>query len=567
MTQLTSTDRTILAVMALDHNVIPTEHALALLRDGLPDGTSFPGWLSRHVPLSIVLRSIAMEVGVAHVDLSAGSDLYSMDATVNETLDLAVFRDRAAVPMRNERTGQLFVLAANPLDVQLTDYVHAKLPNAQLALASQADVRTQIVYLTDVVADGDDGDDVASGPGGLSLSAQEVSRPVEWLDQTLERAVAEGASDIHLTWDLDMKLHLRLRIDGILREVPVPLRRQEMTEAINALLNKCEGARVENTREPIDATFSFYAQRRRIDARLAMLPQINGRTIVVRLLDPESVRGNLTDKGFHASHVRLLRRAVAQTQGMVVVTGPTGSGKSTTLYTLLNEIDALKRNIHTVENPVEYRIAHVNQTPIRDDIGDRSITFARALRSILRLDPDVILVGEMRDLETAKTGLDASITGHLVLSTLHANDSIKTFSRLIEMDVPPYLVAEAITASVSQRLVRTMHTCASRRPPTSNEVALLAKHGVSGLTSVAVPGGCAGCGQTGYRGRAAVLEVLCPTRELREAITSRASDGQLYRMADQAGFQRMFADGLRLVRDGVTDLNEIRRVLTESETS
>lgn len=573
MAQLNDSERIALVVLACVHGAVDPGDARQLLAAGLPPGTSFVQWLSTHANRDQVLEAVAHEIRLEYVDFQAPRNPFQLDDAVLAKVDIDVLKRHTALPLVNTDTGQVVVATANPLDVDLTDYLRAKLPDARMALASARAITAKLVFLEAEGMDARgaltaDGDDDASGlRTDLPTQAQGRSAPLEWIDTTLERALVEDASDVHFTWDVKKRLHLKLRVDGMLRPLPVPLKKTEMREAIGALLAKCDGIDSTNLREPLDATFSFEAAGRRIDVRLAMLPQINGPTIVLRLLDPQSVKGSLDRRGIFHEHVSALRHAVAQSQGMVIVTGPTGSGKSTTLYTLLGEVDATQRNVHTVEDPVEYRLDNINQTPIRHDLGERSITFARALRSILRLDPDVILVGEMRDLETAKVGLDAAITGHLVLSTLHANDAIQTFARLIEMDVPPYLVAEAISASVSQRLVRTLHSCAVPRPVSDGERAQLARYGFESLAQVHEPVGCDGCANSGYRGRTSVMEVLAPNRAIREAVSSRASVGELYETALRTGFRPMMADGMRLVAEGQTTVVEIQRVLVDTEAS
>jgi len=362
-------------------------------------------------------------------------------------------------------------------------------------------------------------------------------------------------------------LNLRMRIDGTFQRFPVPLGRNEQREALQALLAKCDGVDQTNTREPVDATFSFVASGNRIDVRLGMLPQQNGPTVVLRLLDPRAISGSLDKWGLSEANATQLRRVLRSPQGMLVVTGPTGSGKSTTLYTCLGEIDAEARNVHTVEDPVEYRLAGINQTQVRDDIGERSLTFPRALRHILRLDPDVILVGEMRDEVTAKTGLHAALAGHLVLTTLHANTAAQTFTRLIEMQVPPFLVADAISSAVSQRLLRTVHDCARPREIGDRERELFSSFSVPAPESVVEPVGCDGCMHTGFRGRASVMEVLTPNEEIRELARSSAPLAQMQRAAIDHGFTPMLADGLRLVAEGRTTLTEVQRVVPDSEDS
>ena len=247
--------------------------------------------------------------------------------------------------------------------------------------------------------------------------------------------------------------------------------------------------------------------------------------------------------------------------------GVTGSGKTTTLYALLREVDAVSRNVLTVEDPVEYRLPYVGQTQIRSDIGDRSLTFARALRSILRQDPDVVLVGEIRDTDTAKVAMEAAITGHLVLSTVHASSAPSAYTRLTEMGVPAYLVAEALSIVVSQRLVRQVHECCTVGPPTPDEQAILSRLGIEGVTQVAHPVGCIGCAGNGFRGRIAVAEILAASPEIKGAIQSGLSREKILEIAKKTGWRPMLSDAVRHLKAGRTTVSEINRAASVDDDS
>ena len=560
MTPLTDNERIALAVLVTDGRIDALD-AEQLLEQGLAAGTAFPVWLSQRIPARDVLATVAEQLRIDHVDFGAARVPYRIEPQLVDAADLTVLRRYAALPLRDERDGAVVVASAYPLDVDLAAYVRSTFPGqTRLGLASQRDIDSKLVFLeAQGTSDRTLEDDTPDRPGAVSTS----SPALDWIEATLNRGVVDGASDIHFWWDLDGRLNLKMRVDGTFRAYPVPLPRREHREAISALLAKCESIDSTNVREPIDATFSFEAGGARIDVRLGLLPQQNGPTTVLRLLDSRSITGSLDRFGLADHHVETVRGVLAQPQGMMVVTGPTGSGKSTTLYTCLSEIDAQSRNVHTVEDPVEYRLPFINQTQVRDDLGEKSVTFSRALRTILRLDPDVILVGEMRDEVTARTALNASLTGHLVLTTLHTNTAVQTYTRLIEMGAQPFLVADAISCSVAQRLIRTVHDCAGRRPANDDERQLAARHGVE-LHEVPVPVGCDGCAQTGFKGRAAVMEVLTPDEQLRELARSSAPLSVLEATAAESGFLPMMHDGLRLVAEGQTSLTEVRRGVHET---
>jgi type IV pilus assembly protein PilB len=298
-----------------------------------------------------------------------------------------------------------------------------------------------------------------------------------------------------------------------------------------------------------------------IDVRVSTLPQVWGPRLVLRLLDSHNLATPLDQMGFSPRTLHLMRTASTQSMGMIVASGPTGSGKSTTLYSMLREIDPITRNVMTVEDPVEYKLPNIGQTAIRVGLGDMSLTFPMALRAILRQDPDVILVGEMRDAETVKTAMDAAITGHLVLSTLHARSAVGVYTRLIEMGAPGYLVADAVTLSVAQRLVRKIHECRVLEPPTLAEVRQFTKMNLEVPDLLAHPVGCEGCANTGYRGRLAVSEALPTESEVRELLVTGQLGDRLLQAARNSGYTPLLEDGLRMAAEGMTTVQEVRRVV------
>jgi type II secretory ATPase GspE/PulE/Tfp pilus assembly ATPase PilB-like protein len=442
---------------------------------------------------------------------------------------------------------------ANPLDMDILMYLKSRFPDmGGVALVPKSQVQSRLLYITDEFE--------SRNPSGNVVP--------EFIEYLLQRAVGEGASDIHMRFMYDGTLMVRLRVDGVLRQIPFPpsLKGRE-SEVAAAMMAKTTTMDSSNTREPQDGTFSFPVAGRSVDARVGMLPQIAGPNITVRILDPLTLRRRLEEMGFDIDLVTSLRRAVASSAGCVLVVGPTGSGKTTTLYALLREVDAVSRNVLTVEDPVEYRLPYVGQTQIRSDIGDRSLTFARALRSILRQDPDVVLVGEIRDTDTAKVAMEAAITGHLVLSTVHASSAPSAYTRLTEMGVPAYLVAEALSIVVSQRLVRQVHECCTVGPPTPDEQAILSRLGIEGVTQVAHPVGCIGCAGNGFRGRIAVAEILAASPEIKGAIQSGLSREKILEIAKKTGWRPMLSDAVRHLKAGRTTVSEINRAASVDDDS
>jgi type II secretory ATPase GspE/PulE/Tfp pilus assembly ATPase PilB-like protein len=569
VTALNQNQRIALVALATERGLVSPAAARHLLTNGLPEGETLAAWLLERCDADALREAISQELGIEHVDFTGKRVPYKPAADLVTAENIGVLRRYAALPLRHERSGQIVIATANPLDSDLTSYVSSRMPTGtRIALASARVIEARLIELGQphrTEEEAEVGTETAIDPA-LPTQATVLSPAMQWIEATLTRAALEQASDIHLMWNLSGRLKLKMRIDGQLHEFPVPLNRAQEREAIAALLVRCPGVDSTNLREPVDGTFSFKVPSgARIDVRLGMLPQANGPTVALRLLDPRNVQGSLDTRGFDREHITEMRRVLDLPYGMLVVVGPTGSGKSTTLYTCLNEIDSAARNVHTVEDPVEYRLEAINQTSVRDGLGSRSITFARALRSILRLDPDVILVGEMRDEETAKTGLQAALSGHLLLSTLHANTAVQTYTRLVEMGMAPYLVSEAVTCSVSQRLLRTIHDCADIRPVSDVEKRLFARWGFPDVTEVPRAVGCDGCLGSGYRGRAAVLEVLTPSEQVRALVAERAGFAEIDRAARASGFRPMVADGLRLVAEGRTSIEEVLRTTFDNE--
>jgi type II secretory ATPase GspE/PulE/Tfp pilus assembly ATPase PilB-like protein len=419
------------------------------------------------------------------------------------------------------------------------------------ALALRSQVLARLLNVTSDLPS-----DVGTGPNAVP----------EWTDKLLARAVAERASDLHFRYLSDGRLMVRIRVDGVLRQsrFPEALEGRE-SEVIGSILARCTTIDPSNVREPQDGMFSFSAGGRHIDVRVAMLPQVSGPNLTLRLLDSMTLRKRPEEMGFDPEHLTTMRTTMASAQGCIMVVGPTGSGKTTTLYSLLREVDAVRRNVLTVEDPVEYNLPYIGQTQIRNDMGERSLTWSRALRSIVRNDPDVILVGEVRDSDVAKVAMEASITGHMVLTTLHAHSAPGAYNRMTQMGVPRYLVADAISLVISQRLMRQVHDCARLEPPTREEVNLLTRWGLEVPEKVPHELGCPECNGIGYQGRLAVIEVLVPDAQFRAVVAEGAHSDTIRRAAEECGWRSIIHDGLRLVREGRSTVTEMARVLSDLE--
>ena len=380
---------------------------------------------------------------------------------------------------------------------------------------------------------------------------------VRFVEALMRHAIEQGASDIHIE-PYEKELRVRVRVDGMLQSAsPPPVKyRDAITSRIKILaqLDIAEKRLPQDGR--IKTRFADRGRLREVDFRVSCLPTLFGEKVVLRLLDPAALRLDLAGLGFEAPALERFRRAIRRPWGLVLVTGPTGSGKTSTLYSALAEISTPGVNVLTVEDPVEYNVAGINQVQVRDAIG---LTFASALRAFLRQDPNVILVGEIRDAETAAIAVKAALTGHLVLSTLHTNDAATTVNRLVNMGVEPYLVASSVNVLCAQRLVRRV--CGRCRSPAEVPPDTLVQvgfpNGEVGSWRPLQGRGCSHCSGTGYRGRVGVFEVMEMTEPLRDLVRSNAPVPELRRLAAAEGMQSLRESGLQKVRSGETSIEEL----------
>ena len=405
-------------------------------------------------------------------------------------------------------------------------------------------------------------DEQAEDEDALELGAEadsEEAPVVRLVTSILQGAVGEGASDIHLE-PQSQELKVRLRVDGVLRDfMSVP---PKLQSGVIARLKILANLDIAERRIPQDGRFSARLGSTKVDMRVATLPTIFGEEVVLRLLDTSSLGADLGDLGFAPRDLERYRKVFERPYGTILVTGPTGSGKSTTLYATLNELNSPLRKIITIEDPVEYRMAGINQIQANPRVG---LTFASGLRSILRSDPDVVMVGEIRDPETAKTGVEAALTGHLVLATLHTNDAPSAMTRLTEMGVEPFLTASAVDCVIAQRLARRL--CGDCRRPVDLDKAVLSGVGFpfdrfgDRKLRFHEAVGCDRCGGSGYRGRIGLYELMIVSEEIKDLILHRASTGEISRAAQDAGMTRLKEDGLLKAADGVTTVEEVLRTV------
>lgn len=555
----------VVATLALDIGALEPLDALDAIRVARETGQSPLNTLLENGLLNRkqLLSTIAEELNIPYVDLFA-PDVGAVAAGDGfEHLNFDWFERLEAVPLVHENS--ILVASATPTSTSLADYCQVAFPDGYTLALADADHVRQVLLSTKTMRASENLDVGLEPDTAANVVVASTTRgPVlEWMDTTLTSAVAQGASDLHFELASDGSLLVRFRIDSELVSQPMLLRGREM-EVISALMTRA-GMDSANLLEPQDGSFSFPTGARRIDVRASMIKLVTGPKVVLRLLDPGNLR-SLDTLGFQGMSLELLHRAISMPQGLIVTAGPTGSGKTTTLYAMVQELASPVRNIMTVENPIEYRLPYVSQIPVRADLGDRSVTFARALRTILRLDPDVILIGEVRDSETARVALDAALTGHLVLTTIHASSATGVFTRFIEMGVPPYLVSEALTLAISQRLVRRVHSCRQQIPTPEFQAATLSSFGLTAPQTVAEVVGCGSCGQRGYRGRVAVAELCAPDATMRRLVAERASLEDLQRAAYASpGYVPYQGELQGLLSAGETTTAEVVRSLSTGE--
>jgi type IV pilus assembly protein PilB len=529
--------------------------AQAIIDEGLASGES-------------IARSFALRHNLALVDIVENG----VSPEAAELIPLHVLERVCAIPYAIDGD-KLLIAVSDPQNVHALDELRlATKYQLEIAVATRDDIEVEIRRLSraaeafgaramfeeeeEIEEVGDDEDDLEADDG---ISDAPLVRLVNSL---IFQAAEDGASDMHFEPQKD-GIIVRFRIDGVLHEIQrIPKR---MTAGVTTRLKVLAKLDIAERRKPQDGRISLNARTagRMLDIRVATLPTVDGEKLSMRLLDKSKKAPTLEELGLPDDMRKSLSEIIRRPTGALLVTGPTGSGKSTSLYAVLSEINRMEINIVTIEDPVEYRLAGVNQIQINIKAG---LTFAAALRSILRSDPDVVMVGEIRDAETAKISIEAALTGHLVLSTLHTNDAPGAITRLNEMGVEPFLTGSAVTAVLAQRLARKLCShCCEMYNPSSDE---LLRNRVSPEAMAASDGmafyrkkGCPRCSQTGYKGRIGIYQLLQMTEEIESLAVKRATREELEAMATEQGMRSLWDDGLAKVVSGVTSLEELGRVL------
>jgi len=509
-----------------------------------------------------VTKALAAQFHVPYVNLDK-------DTSFSHHLDLIprkIIKDQKVLPLGKE-DGKLKVIISDPLDLELQDMLRFRLnPHILVHLAPASKIDKVIEqFLSEVgdeidrtmdsidqeMPDGKDEDALAAAAG------EDPDAPIiKLINQLIREAVRRRASDIHIE-PMEDRVRVRYRIDGVcIEREKIP---KHLQGSVTARFKLMSGIDIAERRIPQDGRIKMHVGESDIDFRVSSCPAYHGESIVLRILRPDSVRVGIEALGFGEKDYRAFLRIIKRPNGIFLVTGPTGSGKTTTLYAALQELNRPDKKIITAEDPVEYNFTGMNQCAVRDDIG---LTFSRILRAMLRQAPNIILVGEIRDLEVGEVAIQAALTGHLVFSTLHTNDAPSAITRLIDIGIKPFLVASSIQAIMAQRLIRVIcNDCKEEDPSPDPQLLRLLQFSKEEVEEKKLMRGtgCKRCNNTGYRGRLGIFEMMSLNNNLRELAFNRAPTGQIRKAARAAGMSTLLEDGKEKILRGITTLKEVAR--------
>lgn len=510
-----------------------------------------------------IVNTVAESMKVLYIDLKD----YLIDPEVIKLIPEDLARKHKIVPLfKIEDT--LTIAMANPRDIMAIDEVRlkSKIPAIEPVLSTEKAIQNAIEQYYGVTGNLDD---IIKSIDKIKLPAMTTEAQVKTLAKVAEeapviklvnliimQAIKDKASDIHIEPE-ENALRIRFRIDGILHEVSTPPK--NLQSVIASRIKILANIDIAETRKPQDGRIQLKMENRALDLRVSTFPTIHGENIVLRLLDKSSIVLGLQDLGFSEHDLKNFDRLIRSPYGIILVTGPTGSGKTTTLYSALSTINSMEKNIITVEDPVEYELPLIRQTQVNPKAG---LTFATGLRSILRQDPDIVMVGEIRDRETADIAIQASLTGHLVFSTLHTNDASSALTRLIDMGIEPFLISSSVIGILAQRLIRVIcKDCRQKYAPSDD---VLRQLGVKKEGMTFYKGnGCTSCKNTGYVGRSGIFEFLHISEDIKKLVVSKASADEIGKKALAEGMRTLREDGLDKVKRGITTIEEILRVTEE----
>lgn len=501
-----------------------------------------------------LIEVLEFQLGVPHINIHQ----YPIEPETIQLVPQEIAKRYQVMPIRTENN-QLFVAMADPMDYFAIEELRMA-TGFQIvpAIATKDELQRAITKYYELQqsleeAMGDFAPEEIVEEAGIT---DEDSPVVRLVNQIISNAVQQRASDIHFD-PQELELKIRYRIDGVMMtERTLP---KHMQNVLTARLKIMANLNITENRIPQDGRIKLTVNFKPIDIRISTLPSVFGEKIVMRILDLSNALDSFDKIGFSDENAEKFKRMIAQPNGIVLITGPTGSGKSSTLYAALNTLNDETVNIITVEDPVEYQLSGINQVQVNEAVG---MTFAAGLRSILRQDPDIVMVGEIRDFETAQISIRASLTGHLVLSTLHTNSAVAALTRLTDMGVEPFLIASSLSGVVAQRLIRRVcRDCARTEQPTEREKQIFTEANME-IDTVRRGRGCPSCNNTGYRGRIAIHEVLTIDDEIRQLIMSAASASQIRNYVIEGGFKFLLHDGLDKVKQGLSTTEEVLRVAT-----
>ncbi|KGX88051.1 GspE/PulE family protein [Pontibacillus marinus] len=488
-----------------------------------------------------LIEVLEFQLGIPHISLYR----YPIDTNLMTMVSKDFARRNILIPLKKEED-ELVVAMNDPMDYYAIDDLQISTGFQISPVISTKDEIYQAINkyynLKETEINVEETDDPDDAPA------------IRLMNQILQAGVQMKASDIHID-PQETKVLIRYRVDGVLKtERTLP---KSMQNSLTARVKIMANLNITENRLPQDGRIKTHVEMTPVDLRISTLPTVYGEKVVIRILDLGSVLNKLSELGFNKVNYRRFLKLIEQPSGLILLTGPTGSGKSSTLYASLNHLNTDDVNIITVEDPVEYQIEGINQVQVNSQVG---LTFSNGLRSILRQDPNIIMVGEVRDSETAEIAIRASLTGHLVFSTLHTNSAIATIPRLIDMDIEPYLVVSSLSGIVAQRLVRRIcRDCREPYTPTEMEANLFQKRGIK-ADEIYKGKGCSSCQQTGYRGRMAIQEVLVVDDEIRQMMMNNQSIAQIRQYAWKSGMIFLVDDGLLKVKQGLTTTEEVLRV-------
>ncbi|MGR9053684.1 MAG: type II secretion system ATPase GspE [Gammaproteobacteria bacterium] len=530
--------------------------------------------VAESVPQLLVKLGLCSEADIAeafsacHAVEKIGAEQYPLEPALPDAVSLRFLKQYHIIGLKNE-SDRIEVAVMDPEDdfsLRALQLATGKTIEAKVGLQSEIDSALEVQYgegksQMDQIMANFETDEIGEEDLEHLKDLASEAPVIKMVNLIMQRAIESRASDIHIE-PFEQKLKVRLRIDGVLQDIDAPP--VASTAAVLSRIKIMAKLNIAERRLPQDGRIKVQMLGKELDLRVSTVPTMYGESVVIRLLDKEATVLDFATLGFEGKQYDNFMEILSLPHGIILITGPTGSGKSTTLYTALKRLNTTERKIITVEDPVEYQLEGINQIQAKPQIG---LNFATALRSIVRQDPDVIMIGEMRDLETARIAVQSALTGHLVLSTLHTNDAAGGVTRLLDMGLEEYLLSSTVNGILAQRLVRKLCSACKQSYQASDAVVeemRLRRFRPEGTIELYKPVGCPVCSGLGYKGRMAIIEFLVMTDSIRKMIISHAEAGEIQRRAIAEGMRTMYDDGVFKALEGLTTLEEVLRVTTES---